>query len=483
MDESTKKSLDFQYVLDRINVITSYGQFYKKRMKPYIPGEEQKLIEELNKVEKAVVYAEDKELIGDMDSVLHRIKDLRGSIKRSEKGSILTEVELFEIKNFLFSIRDLKQLLDENRVILWDGIKIQPIQELEELLDPENTGIPTFYIYDSYSEDLKMIRQQKRNIERDIKYSLKTSDNLNLLKRKVQMLKDKEEKEEMNIRNRLTKEIAKHSKKLWMNIASIGKLDFTLGKAKFAVEIDAIKPSIVNKHLLTIIEGRHPKIEEMINEKGLEFTPISVDLQQGVACITGANMGGKTVSLKLMGLLTVMAQYGLLIPADKMILGLNNFVKSSIGDLQSIDKGLSTFGGEIKLIQEAIEISNNKGLILIDELARGTNPEEGYAITKAIVQYLLDKNSITVLTTHYDNIGNIDDITHLQVVGLSSIDLNNLETKLKDINIDKIDMISSLMDYRLMEVDKDKDVPKDAINIARIMGLDSKIIKLAEGNL
>ncbi len=83
-----------------------------------------------------------------------------------------------------------------------------------------------------------------------------------------------------------------------------------------------------------------------------------------------------------------MAQYGLMVPAKKMKLGLNQFIKTSIGDLQSTDQGLSTFGGEIQLISKAIEKSHERGLILIDELARGTNPEEGYAISKAIVEYL-----------------------------------------------------------------------------------------------
>ncbi len=154
-----------------------------------------------------------------------------------------------------------------------------------------------------------------------------------------------------------------------------------------------MKPKITKEHSIKIVEGRHLKVEEFLKTKGLKFTPISIELREGVSCITGANMGGKTVSLKLVGLLTVMAQYGLMVPAKEMILGLNQFIKTSIGDPQSTDKGLSTFGGgEIRLIQQAIERSQEKGLILIDELARGTNPEEGYAISKAIVEYLRDKN-------------------------------------------------------------------------------------------
>ncbi|NLY86271.1 MAG: DNA mismatch repair protein MutS, partial [Tissierellia bacterium] len=138
----------------------------------------------------------------------------------------------------------------------------------------------------------------------------------------------------------------------------------------------------------------------------------------------------------------------------------------------------STFGGEIKIVQEAISQADNRGLILIDELARGTNPEEGYAISKAIVSYLKNKNSITVLTTHYDNVANLDDVVHLQVIGLSKVDMDQLA---REIDGDKkMEIINKYMDYRLRVVDRDTPIPKDAINIATIMGLEPQIIELAE---
>ena len=187
-------------------------------------------------------------------------------------------------------------------------------------------------------------------------------------------------------------------------------------------------------------------------------------------------MGGKTISLKLVGILAAMAQHGLFVPADKMTLGLNDFISTSIGDMQSTDEGLSTFGGEIKLVQEAIMKSNEQGLILVDELARGTNPEEGYAISKAVVNNLKNKNSITLITTHYDNIANSDGVIHLQVVGLSKIDFDVLDEELKDVETDKMDIINRYMDYRLKVVERASEVPRDAINIARLMGLEEQII-------
>ena len=264
---------------------------------------------------------------------------------------------------------------------------------------------------------------------------------------------------------------------------SIGKIDLTTAKAFLAIDINGTKPIIRKDNILKIIQGRHLKVEEALIKKSQEFIPISVNLKNGVTCITGANMGGKTVSLKLTGMLSCMAQYGLFPPCKAIETGLNDFIYISIGDSQSSDQGLSTFGAEIKTIQKAINRADEKGLILIDELARGTNPQEGYAVSKAIVEYLKNKNCITLITTHYDNIANGDNITHLQVVGLADVDYKKLKEELIYNKSCGIDIINKYMDYRLIEVYSINQVPRDAINIARLMGLNEDIVKNAEKEL
>ncbi|WP_255374320.1 hypothetical protein [Tissierella sp. P1] len=99
-------------------------------------------------------------------------------------------------------------------------------------------------------------------------------------------------------------------------------------------------------------------------------------------------------------------------------------------------------------------------------------------MSKAIVDYLKDKNSITLLTTHYDNVANLDNVVHLQVVGLSQINIFDLAKEMD--SHEKMEIINKYMDYSLRVVEKDTAVPKDALNIARIMGLDEEILKLAE---
>ncbi len=534
LNKESKKSLEVDYILNEIKVHTPYGKIYKDKIKPFFPGNEEELKEELKKVELFIDYAMDRHFSREIENLFAHIKDLRSTIKRSAEGIVLSEIELFEIKIFLFLLRDLGGILDKYNVELWEDMKIESIPGLETLLDPEGTEISTFYIYNSYSEELKRIRKDKRNITREIKreneilknkikkdlklnispdgsvlvskgeekllkklencpyltylsetymhvkYCFKLTDNIIALKSKLDLLKEREEKEEYKIRKILSNEIGKEKKKLYKNMSSIGKMDFIMGKANLALKHKGTKPKILEEHSLYIREGRHPKVETVLKEKKLDFMPITIRLKEGVTCITGANMGGKTVSLKLVGLLTAMAQYGLFVPAEEMELGLNYFICTSIGDIQNLDKGLSTFGGEIKLIQKALERSKDKGLILVDELARGTNPKEGYAISRAIVKYLKVRDSITLITTHYDNIANMEGVTHLQVKGLSKINFFELEKELERQEIDKLDLINRYMDYGLMEVEDKREVPKDALNIARLMGLKEEIIILAE---
>lgn len=534
LDELTTESLDIDYILSNIETLTPYGKTYKDQLRPYLPGQEERLIEELDKIESVIAHVRDNKFKKDIKSILIHIKDLRTSVRRAMEGSVLTEVELFEIKTFLYLLRDLEKVIIKHQLDSFEDIEIVRIEELERLLDPEDTDLWTFYIYDSYSEELKRIREDKRQTEKQIKvekkklkekiktelkldirpdgtlviskedistlesietyphlsyvsetymnvkFSIKPTEEISNLERRSFHLKEREEREEFDIREKLSDKIANKRKALFRNMASIGKLDLILGKAKYAININGVRPEISKEHHINIQGGRHPKVEEYLKKRELEFTPITIELVKGVTCITGANMGGKTVSLKLAGTLAAMAQYGLFVPAEKMTLGLNNFISTSIGDMQSMDNGLSSFGGEIKLVQEAIEKSDKRGLILIDELARGTNPEEGYAISKAVVKTLKDKDSITLVTTHYDNIANLEGVVHLQVVGLSKIDFDILDEELKDVETDKMDIINRYMDYRLKVVERASEVPRDAINIARLMGLEEQIILDAE---
>jgi dsDNA-specific endonuclease/ATPase MutS2 len=173
MDNNTIDALDFQYVLDRIETLTSYGSMYKSRMKAFDLGQEEELKKSLNILEAYVPYVSDLDIRREFNNILGHIKDLRNSMKRAMEGFILTEVELFEIKGLLFLIRDIDNLFNKYNIIRFKETEIRPIKSLEDLLDPEGTGISSFYIYDEYSEKLREIREKKRQTDKEIKLAYK----------------------------------------------------------------------------------------------------------------------------------------------------------------------------------------------------------------------------------------------------------------------------------------------------------------------
>lgn len=525
LDERTKSILDIERVLADLHPISPYGQKLKNELKPYSVSEKKQLTEELDRVEflKELVNVQ-KAVFIEIRSFLRQIKDIRKSVERSISGGVLNLVEFFELKNFIYLAKAISECQKNLQWRIPDKYRINDLQWVEETLDPEKTGIKTFYIYDCYSEKLKEIRENKsryehqldilkkqviKKVESELKVPVRSNGEVTVSKQRpdiieslenygllqlmsetyvnltyrvkpdekmlglmkiIDELKGEEALEESRILEELSERIGKRGAEIIQAMDAIGEFDLITAKAYQANAYNSTKPVICDTAKCIIRNGRHPIVETGLRKKGRSFTPISVKLKEGVTLITGANMGGKTVSLKLIGLLSAMAQYGLLVPADYMETGLYDLILISAGDEQSVDLGLSTFGAELKSIKEAIEKSVDKGLILVDELARGTNPHEGYAISSAIIDYLMNKPSITIITTHYDGLAK-KGIKHLQVKGLRNIEFD----KIKD-----PDTIARYMDYTLIEIEDNSSVPRDAINISRLMGIPEEIIQKAE---
>ncbi|MCD1147631.1 DNA mismatch repair protein MutS [Peptoniphilus sp. KCTC 25270] len=534
MDRQVREVIDLDFILEKLQPRTPYGVEYKKNIRAYPVGTEKYLIQDLENLEAFIQWIEEHEGVGEAKKMLHSVKDVRYSLQRARGDSILSEVELYEIKAIVFTVKNLLELFKDSQLLSFQKTELVPIPALEEVLNPEGENTTSFYLYDSYSKrladfrrtrsqleneqrrDLRNLRlelkqsydlslsadstvllskQDKESLERAnqcpllvfqsetfnaIVFSLKQTDEMLSIKEEIEYYKAQEHEEEQVVLRKLTREVAKQYKILKKNIHSLANLDLYIAKADMAIQMDAVKPTIVEEHVIEIEDGRYPKIQENLKKQGMEFTPISISLEKGVTCITGANMGGKTISLKIVGLLSVMAQMALFVPAKQMTVGLNEFVRTSIGDFQSTSSGLSTFGGEIENVTYAIGRAEERGLLLIDELARGTNPQEGYAISLAIAKHLQDKPSITLITTHFDQITRLEGVKHLQVIGLANINMEELDF---DSNSTALKRINQYMDYRLKEVSQFTEVPKDAIQIARMMGLPEEITHYAEDAL
>ncbi len=211
-----------------------------------------------------------------------------------------------------------------------------------------------------------------------------------------------EEQEEIQvILSTLSAAAGEHTLALMNNCRTMTRLDFIFAKAKLAMDMNATRPVFNNDHYIRIRGGRHPLLDKK--------TVVPIDIHLGkdfdLLIVTGPNTGGKTVSLKTVGLFTLMGQAGLHIPAlDRSELGLFTKVYADIGDEQSIEQSLSTFSSHMVNIVTILKYADADSLCLFDELGAGTDPTEGAALAIAILNHLHDRGIRTMATTHYSEL-------------------------------------------------------------------------------
>jgi DNA mismatch repair protein MutS2 len=525
MNIKTRQSLDFDRVLGELLPISPFGAARKSRLTPYLSSDAEKLAHELKKVEEMKeLLQSQQEIFREIKASLRHIKDIRRSVERCGNGGILNQVELFELKSLLFIMYTLHAHMAKLHWTMEDKYRILPPEGAMALLDPHGSRIRSFYLYDEYSERLQQLRQAKSSREQvleklrreaiqeveketglklkptgeyvaskhqqevlsrlaacsglrqsgetflNITYKIKSDKEMADCMKEIEELKGAELLEEAKVLEQLSEQLVAHCPQILKNILAIGEADLLIAKGELALRYDGIRPELTRDGSCSIKSGAHPIVKRELQKKNKNYIPISIELSQGVTLVTGANMGGKTVFLKMVGLLTAMAQYGLLVPAEHMSFEPFDFICISCGDEQSLDLGLSTFGGEIKSITEALSQTGNRGLLLLDELARGTNPKEAYAISYGIIEYLLQKPCISVITTHLEGLER-PEVRHLRVKGLENLDFDSV-TDYEDID--------RYMDYSLMEVKGQSGIPQEAIKISKIMGLPPEIIACAQ---
>ena len=223
-----------------------------------------------------------------------------------------------------------------------------------------------------------------------------------------------ERDEERRILAEISRQIGEHATELKYGVENLAALDLAFAKAKYAEELRASEPLLHRYVDKSKVEGQGPSSFDLRSETCSTpatlcstpppSSPIDVDPAPGTQAIviTGPNTGGKTVSLKTVGLLALMAQSGLHIPAQSgSELPCFHSVWADIGDEQSIEQSLSTFSGHITNIIRILKKIDNRSLVIFDELGSGTDPQEGAAIARAIFSHLLKSGAITLVATHY----------------------------------------------------------------------------------
>ena len=207
-----------------------------------------------------------------------------------------------------------------------------------------------------------------------------------------------DEKEEVErILGELSRRVGFMSNELRTDIEILEEIDGAYARAEYAYKISAVKPEINADGYIKIEAGRHP----LIDRKTVVPVSLSLGKEYRFLLVSGPNTGGKTVTLKMVGLFSMMAACGLFVPAKAAEISVFDEIFCDVGDSQSIEESLSTFSSHVKNIVEIVDNANRSSLVLIDELGGGTDPDEGQALAKAVVSHLLKSGAAGVVTTHY----------------------------------------------------------------------------------
>ncbi|HGH0727826.1 TPA: endonuclease MutS2 [Staphylococcus pseudintermedius] len=218
------------------------------------------------------------------------------------------------------------------------------------------------------------------------------------LNNQISRLRSEEATEVQRILAELTAEVAEEAEACLISEQVMGHLDFLIGKARYAAKIKGTKPTFSEERQVYLPKAFHP----LLDRDTVVANTIEFESSIQTVIITGPNTGGKTVTLKTLGLIILMAQSGLLIPTlDGSQLSVFDNVFCDIGDEQSIEQSLSTFSSHMKTIVNILEEANDKSLILFDELGAGTDPSEGAALAMSILDHVHGMGALVMATTHY----------------------------------------------------------------------------------
>lgn len=240
-------------------------------------------------------------------------------------------------------------------------------------------------------------------------------------------LKAEEEAEVQKVLYYLTGLVEEKEQQIRLAVETMVHYDVLFAKAKYSRAIDGKKPEVNESHYIRLVEARHPLL-------GSQAVPLTFELgsPEHALVITGPNTGGKTVTIKTVGLLTLMAQSGLHLPvAEGSSISVYRNILVDIGDGQSIMENLSTFSSRIVNIIEILKETNDRSLVLLDELGSGTDPGEGMGLATAILEQLYAKGATLLATTHYSEIKEFADQHEGFINGSMEFDLNSLKPTYK----------------------------------------------------
>lgn len=473
IDRELCRVTGLQYILDSLDPLTPFGEALCRN--PALYDDEAALRAELGRVGALMAYEGLNELRAALDRPMMCIKDLRGSLGRCRDGGTLSLLELFELKGLLLALGEIAPVYYGHRPL--DGLDFSDTAPALRVLDPKGERKRSFTIEDAATPAMFAIRRQKRAVEAEL---YKTQDEAR--RAELRLERDRvcaeEDGEERAICAALSEALRPYCAAIEADCDAVGRLDLLLRKAAMGARWGAVTPEIREGDI--VFAGMtNPAICASVAEHGGQFVPVSIALGRGAAVITGANMGGKTVALKTLALNVLLAMAGYPVCAKSGALPRIGSLRFLSGDAEKTEKGLSSFGGEVVRLRDALRGHEPDALLLLDEPARGTNPDEGAAIVRGMVEYLNAQSGFAVVATHYDGVSERAG-RHWRIVGLRDMDPDEVRRELAASGAPGPEIIARHMDYGLYECDPSDACPREALDICRLLGMPDEVMARIE---
>lgn len=412
----------------------------------------------LDEVEKFVGYISQDKGTELLALQLEEVVNISGSIEilRQKSGTYCNDIDLFEIKKLALIDSKINAISQQYQYQLTPRPSLQGVLDI---LDPRGEYLPSFYIEDGFDPTIKELRNQ---IER-------SQDEAELA-----TLNDQLAKSEEQVRIQLTRSLSPYAQQLSEVLTALAHDTVLLAKAKWAIKCDATRPIPIERGGTTeITDLIHRIVANELSLKGKRFQPVSITFDAEPTLISGANMGGKSVLLHSVAVAQALMQYGCYVPAQQARIAMVDEILYSSGDGENMRRGLSSFGAEMIRLNEIIKIakSDTQVLAIIDEPARTTNPEEGYALVSGLVKILERYHVRALITTHYSGIASAG--RRWRVKGFAE-----KQRGTKEIASIKVAELGDLMDYSLVP-DTEESVPREAFRIAELLGVDKEFLDLS----
>ncbi len=527
IDKDTFFALHLDKLVSLIQPVTSLGRKIKSHLLDFSACDENSLKEEFRRIQTLMqVMVKHPGFTGNLQAILAHFDDISLTLEKLSKQNTLEIFEIFEIKSFVFFYQTMRKLLLEHKL---DKIaELADFTNLFRYLDADGQNTPHFQISATYSSDLQEIqdkitklKSQYLTLEKELYLQIcitlqiekieplivvsrmnteqiqkiensgffyleaenfanlhyrihQTKDQLELAKR-IRDLETELEIIDKKVRTQITARIKEYSDDLNKALSLTAWLDFLCAKSVFALKYDCHCPKFNHDSHYDLPQADNIYVHSELSKQDIEFQKIDLFLETKVSVLSGANMGGKTTILKSLGIIVWMAGVGIPVPCPKANIQLPDFIFYSGPSKESNRSDLSSFASEMVILND-FALKDGKGLFLVDEFARGTNPEEGQAFFTALLDYFVDKKKYLLTATHFLVKLQATQISHFRIKGLK-IDKKLVKDKTKYDLKDRLKQLHKYMDYSLEKLDQKAETPQNAVQISELLGVEEKFLK------